>query len=184
MKARAKKPGRVVLIIDEINRGDPSRILGEALTYIEADYRGQLFSLPYTGRSIDVPANLVILGTMNPYDKSIAQLDMAFMRRFDHVDIKPSSEVATGFLEDSGGFTPEQVEIAKEWFDDLQKLMPDGIGHAYLRHARGPDSLRTVWRYRMLPFCEAVHELDETKKTVVRERFDAMFRKMTAKPPE
>lgn len=182
--AAAAKTTRVVLIIDEINRGDPARVLGEVLTYIESAYRGQEFSLPYTGKAISIPGNLVILGTMNPHDRSIAQLDLAFLRRFDHVELKPSGDVVATFLEESGGFTAEQVQTVKEWFDDLQKQLPFGIGHSYFRGARSPDALKTIWTYRMWPFCETVLELDEPKRDIIRARADAMLRRLTTRPTE
>lgn len=182
--AASKKKTRVALIIDEINRGDPARVLGEVLTYVESSYRGQEFSLPYTGKAVSIPKNLVLLGTMNPHDRSIAQLDLAFLRRFDHVELKPSGDVVATFLEGSGGFTPEQVLIVKEWFEDLQKLLPFGIGHAYLQSAKSADSLKTIWTYRMWPFCETVLELDEPKRNIVRARADAMFKKLASPPAE
>ena len=100
----------VVFIIDEINRGDPARVFGELLTYIEHGYRGQSFRLPFSGDQMTVPPNILIIGTMNPYDRSIAQFDLALMRRFDHIELTPSAEVAEQFLAASGNFTRAQVE--------------------------------------------------------------------------
>src|SRR5260221_10261858 len=63
----------VVFIIDEINRGDPARIFGELLTFLEREYRGQEFYLPFSGNKVSVPERLLLFGTMNPFDRSVAQ---------------------------------------------------------------------------------------------------------------
>lgn len=172
----SKTDGLVVLIIDEINRGDPARILGELLTYIERGYRGEEFHLPYSGKRSTVPPNVVVLGTMNPFDRSITELDMALVRRFDHVDLKPQSEVVGQFLEQNGGFTAAQIDRVTKWFDEIQGLVsPQGIGHTYFKDVRRPEHLRTVWRYRILPFCESTLELDDAAKTNLIKSFEAMY---------
>ena len=79
-----------VLVIDELNRGDPSRIFGEALTYMER--RDEWFELSSEHPCI-VPKNLIIIATMNPYDKSISDIDMAMERRFDKIFFYPSSKI-------------------------------------------------------------------------------------------
>ena len=166
----------VVLIIDEINRGDPSRVFGELLTYIELDYRSQTFRRAYSGKPGQVPPNLVILGTMNQHDKSIAELDMALMRRFDHIDLEPSSEILAQFLEKSGSFTGEKIGRICAWFEALQKLLPFGIGHTYFKDVAKPSHLRIVWKYRMLPFCQSILQLDPQRLDSVQKSFDAMYR--------
>jgi|GEM_PF-4692903 len=87
-------PARVLLLIDEINRGDTARIFGELLTYIESDKRGVEFRLAQdTTASMRVPANLFILGTMNTADRSVSLLDVAFRRRFAFVFFPPDASV-------------------------------------------------------------------------------------------
>ena len=92
----------IVFIIDEINRGDPSRVFGELLTYVETGWREVEFTLPYSEKKLSIPRNLVVLATMNQHDRSITQLDMAMLRRFDHIDIFPSKDRATEFLSRAG----------------------------------------------------------------------------------
>jgi 5-methylcytosine-specific restriction enzyme B len=70
-----------VIVIDELSRGDAARIFGEALTYVERTKRGLPFFLA-SGREFAVPANLIFIATMNPFDRGVDEVDAAFERRF------------------------------------------------------------------------------------------------------
>jgi 5-methylcytosine-specific restriction protein B len=168
--------GNVVFIIDEINRGDPARVFGELLTYIEHEYRGDKFRKAYTGEEASVPKNLIVFGTMNQYDRSITQLDLALSRRFASIDLKPSSERVEEFLQKDGGFSQAQIDRVVKWFDALQNLVPNGIGHTYFTKVKQPHQLRLVWQYWMLPYCEMVLELEKAKLTDVKNSFEGMMR--------
>ncbi len=98
-------------IIDEINRGNMSRIFGELLMLIEKDYRGTKTTLAYNGISFSVPANLYIIGMMNTADRSLAMIDYALRRRFSFFEMEP------GF--DSEGFVRYQNELNNETFNQL-----------------------------------------------------------------
>jgi MoxR-like ATPase len=175
----------VVIIIDEINRGDPARIFGEVLTYIEYDYRGIPFTKAYSGKQAVIPPNLFLIGTMNEFDRSITQLDLALIRRLDHIELKPSREIAASFLE-VGEFATEQVDRILQWFESMQSILPEssgGIGHTYFKSVQRADQLQLAWEYRMLPYCETILELEPDKLTNAKRSFDAMFRAVLGQAP-
>ncbi len=78
-----------VLVIDEISRADVPRVLGEALTYLEMSLRDRPFYLA-SGDIAEIPKNLFIIATMNPWDVSVDELDIALERRFAHIDVRPA----------------------------------------------------------------------------------------------
>jgi len=84
------------LIIDEINRGDISRIFGELITLIEHGKRGVRLALPVSGQDFQVPKNIYLIGTMNTADRSIALLDIALRRRFGFREFLPQYELLDG----------------------------------------------------------------------------------------
>ena len=98
-------------IIDEINRGNLSKIFGELLMLIEADYRDEKATLAYDGLDFSVPKNLHIIGMMNIADRSLAMIDYALRRRFSFFDIEPAF--------DSEGFSNYQKEFSNKTFSEL-----------------------------------------------------------------
>ena len=98
-------------IIDEINRGNLSKIFGELLMLIEKDYRGEKLTLAYKDENFFVPKNIYIIGMMNTADRSLAMIDYALRRRFSFFNIRP------GFQSD--GFKKYQAALANPRFDRL-----------------------------------------------------------------
>ncbi|WP_082397757.1 AAA family ATPase [Lacticaseibacillus camelliae] len=91
-QAQSDPDEKYFFIIDEINRGNLSKIFGELLMAIEKDYRGQPIPLAYGDKSLVVPKNLYIIGMMNTADRSLAIIDYALRRRFSFVDMEPAFE--------------------------------------------------------------------------------------------
>ncbi len=124
--ARAMRPPqRVLLLIDEINRGDTARIFGEVLTYIEPDKRSITFSLSQDPlRDFSVPANLYVLGTMNTADRSISLLDLAFRRRFAFISFQPTTALfqSDRFFSSIGG-----IDLATLLNRINRRLVDNGI---------------------------------------------------------
>lgn len=125
-------------IIDEINRGNMSKIFGELLMLIEKDYRGTKMTLAYNGMPFSVPKNLFIIGMMNTADRSLAMIDYALRRRFSFYNMEPgfSSE---GFMKYSDAFENETFSILIEKVKSLNKEIANDnalgsgfcIGHSY-----------------------------------------------------
>ena len=147
-------------IIDEINRGNLSKIFGELLMLIENDYRGTKATLAYNGLPFAVPKNLYIIGMMNTADRSLAMIDYALRRRFSFFNLEP------GF--DSEGFISYQESLNSETLNELisrikelnyeianDKTLGKGfcIGHSYFcsRDICTDEWLRSVVEYDILP---------------------------------
>lgn len=96
IKAAAKDPtSRHVVVIEEINRGNPAQIFGEMLTLLEVDKRtpNEALELSYKrsdGERVFIPDNLYVIGTMNIADRSLALVDLALRRRFAFIDLEPT----------------------------------------------------------------------------------------------
>ena len=129
------KPKPYILIIDEINRGNISKIFGEMITLIEEDKRignehELKLTLPYSKEPFGIPNNLYIIGTMNTSDRSIASIDIALRRRFKFVEMMPKEElVADITIGDSKNFK----DIFKALNEKITILLDRDhqIGHSY-----------------------------------------------------
>lgn len=109
--AKNDKENEYFFIIDEINRGNLSKIFGELLMLIESDHRGESVELAYGGEEFFVPSNLHIIGMMNTADRSIAMIDYALRRRFSFFEMKPAFS--------SYGFTDYQKQFESDNFNKL-----------------------------------------------------------------
>ncbi|MGI6688394.1 MAG: AAA family ATPase [Christensenellales bacterium] len=157
---KVKIPNRV-FIIDEINRGNISKIFGELITLIEPTKRigasEQLrASLPYSGQKFGVPENVYIIGTMNTPDRSIARIDAALRRRFSFVEMLPESATLKDILVDG-------IDIA-EMLDTLNKRITvlldreHTIGHSYflqpLKTDPSIERLATIFENEIIPLLQ------------------------------
>ena len=159
-KAANQPKKEYFFIIDEINRGNLSKIFGELLMLIEKDYRGMKATLAYNGLPFTVPDNLYIIGMMNTADRSLAMIDYALRRRFSFFEMKPGFD-SEGFIQYQKSLNSETldrlVECIKELNEDIirDKSLGKGfcIGHSYFcgRDVCTDEWLRSVVEYDILP---------------------------------
>ena len=153
-----------VLIIDEINRGNISRIFGELITLLEPDKRkggtdAREVILPYSKLPFSVPSNLYVLGTMNTADKSLAQLDLALRRRFDFIELLPKPELLDGITV-YGIAVSEILTIINQRIEVLLDR-EHTIGHSYFWSLKDLDSdaekeieLGNIFKRRIIPLLQ------------------------------
>jgi 5-methylcytosine-specific restriction endonuclease McrBC GTP-binding regulatory subunit McrB len=182
-EARENPGQRYAMVIDEINRGNISRIFGELITLIEADKRDPLdgspppfeVSLAYSGKGFSVPANVDIIGTMNTADRSLALLDTALRRRFEFWPLMPDTRAEKDPADPNSAplagvvVSAEDVEIdvrlMLERINERIEAIYDRdhcIGHAYFTGLRdvkedGParfEMLASIFRSRIVPLLE------------------------------
>lgn len=151
-----------VLVIDELSRGDPGRIFGEALTYVEHSKRGLLFSLA-SGTTLTVPPNLVILATMNPNDRGVDEVDAAFERRFARIAMDPDPTILSEMVNDNG-MDPALAAALVRFFTMVNGKARSNpalaVGHTYFNHASTVDDLTEVWKYQLRFLFERALRLD------------------------
>ena len=171
-------------IIDEINRGNMSKIFGELLMLIEPDYRGNKITLAYNGLSFSVPKNLHIIGMMNTADRSLAMIDYALRRRFSFFDMEPGFD-SEGFIHYQNGFSNDTFNSLVERMKELnQEIMKDKslgkgfcIGHSYFCNMDvcSEESLKDVVEFDILPMLSEYWFDDSTKLQHWENRLRGVF---------
>lgn len=162
-----------VLVIDEINRGNISKIFGELITLIEESKRKgnkeEISAiLPYSGEFFSVPNNLYILGTMNTADRSINLMDTALRRRFNFVEMMPNSNVLNNV-------TVDNIDI-KKMLDTINERITilfdreHTIGHAFFTNLKSnskTDDLALIFKNKIIPLLQEYFYEDYSKIRLV-----------------
>ena len=171
-KAANQPDKEFFFIIDEINRGNMSKIFGELLMLIEKDYRGTKVTLAYNGLSFSVPKNLYIIGMMNTADRSLAMIDYALRRRFSFFEVEPGFD-SEGFIQYQNSLNNETLnELINKVKDlnreiSLDKSLGKGfcIGHSYFcgRDVCTDEWLHSIVDYDILPMLSE-YWFDDTNK--------------------
>ncbi|OPA86275.1 restriction endonuclease [Pseudomonas fluorescens] len=162
-----------VLVIDEINRGNISRIFGELISLIEPSKRERLDAasseglsvrLPYSKLPFSVPDNVYLIGTMNTADRSLASMDIALRRRFNFIEMPPKPDLLEGiFVNDGDEATSEAGVDIKQLLTSLNERIEvlldrdHSLGHAYFLPLRDEPSLAllaSIFRQQILPLLQ------------------------------
>lgn len=172
-------------VIDEINRGNISRIFGELITLIEETKRegsgddGQSSILPYSRTKFTVPSNVYIIGTMNTADRSLTQIDTALRRRFDFWEVGPNPALL-------GEVPNENIDLSKmlRAMNARISVLYDRdhlIGHSYLMNIDSFDELKSRFSNKIIPLlqeyfyddyskiCRVLNDNRENEGLIVRE---------------
>jgi 5-methylcytosine-specific restriction protein B len=173
------------IVIDEINRGNISKIFGELITLIEPSKReGQLEALsvilPYSKEPFSVPSNLHIIGTMNTADRSLALLDTALRRRFDFIEMMPDYEVLKNKADDNYQVKGINLALMLKAMNDRIEYLYDRehtLGHAFLMpvielikngdEGKAFEELKSVFMNKILPLLEEYFYEDWSKISLV-----------------
>lgn len=175
------KSENFVLIIDEMNRGNVSKIFGELITLIESDKRKNILeptignylsvTLPYSNESFFVPSNMYIIGTMNTTDRSVGNIDYAVRRRFSFVTLESNRSVVVSHNNNDESSTAVLLFDAVMKFlkanktdMDIDDLM---VGHSYF--LADEEELQTKWKYDILPLLREYYKDGITKKDIKKD---------------
>ena len=163
-KAENDEKQNYVFIIDEINRGNISKIFGELITLIEPSKRlgkleGMEVTLPCSGDKFGVPSNVYILGTMNTADRSIAMMDTALRRRFNFVEMMPDTSKSSplnGKEIEYKGVIINICEMLKTINERIKYLYDreHTIGHAFFVNVKTFDDLKLVFKNKVIPLLQ------------------------------
>lgn len=155
-RAEADPENRYAMVIDEINRGNISKIFGELITLVEVDKRAGSenalqATLPYSGSLFTVPSNIDVIGSMNTADRSLTHIDVALRRRFDFEELRTDYSLVTDDLE---GINLRHLLYAMNQRIELLLDRDHILGHALLMKVRSFDALEQAFKTNILPLLE------------------------------
>lgn len=157
-KAKSAPDQTHVLIIDEINRANMARVFGEL--YFLLEYRDKDINLQYSEKSFSLPHNLLIIGTMNTADRSIALLDAALRRRFYFIPFFPMEPPIDGLLHRWLERNAPHMDWVADVVDQANGLLDDrdgGIGPSYfMSHGSNLNErwVKLIWKHQIMPYLE------------------------------
>ena len=166
-----------VIILDEINRANISRVFGELIALIEKDKRdGKLTATLPSGEPFTVPSNLYIIGTMNTADKSIALVDIALRRRFEFTALYPNTDILSKVLKENE-FTEDEIKERVNLLRSLNRIIRSKksvdfeIGHSYFMES---DSLINILNKQVLPLLNEyfMYDLRKVKEIIEKKQKD------------
>ena len=166
-QARTNPSRQFAMVIDEINRGNISKIFGELITLMEADKRERAkypvtVTLPYSGERFSIPLNIDLIGTMNTADRSLALLDTALRRRFEFIPIMPEPSVLKDVIVTHNDVEIDIVQMLTVLNKRIEALYDRDhtIGHAYLTGIKDFkvedrfNELKAVFKNKIIPLLE------------------------------
>ena len=166
-----------VIILDEINRANISRVFGELIALIEKDKRdGRLTATLPSGDPFSVPSNLFIIGTMNTADKSIALVDIALRRRFKFIPLYPNKDLLSDVLNENK-FDKKEISRRVSLMTNLNKIIRAKksvdfeIGHSYFMEN---DALINILNNQVLPLLNEyfMYDLRKVKEIIEQSQKD------------
>lgn len=161
--AEAEPDRYYVLVIDEINRGDPAGIFGELIYALE--YRGEEVQLSQEA-SLRVPANLIVVGTMNSSDRKLDISDYGLRRRFGFFRVEPDPAVISDLMVGNADLVAGLLEEFNSWLEGALDA-DHKLGHSYFLnpnyHPFNPATIDRIWRLEVLPLMETYFRGQSTK---------------------
>ena len=174
-RAASDKSNKYVFVIDEINRGNISKIFGELITLIEDSKRdgekeAMSVTLPYSKEEFSVPNNVYILGTMNTADRSIALMDTALRRRFEFIEMMPNEELLTDIVID-GIEVKKMLETMNRRIEALYDR-EHTLGHAFFMPLKNEkkatiNQLASIFTNKIIPLLQEYFYEDYEKIMLV-----------------
>lgn len=176
-----------MFVIDEFNRGNISKVLGELITlievnkrisYIDGEWKGMQVTLPYSGEKFGVPDNVYILATMNTADRSLATIDTAIRRRFDFVEMMPDSEVVRKNIGEDGAIGDIDIAGIMDAMNQRIQYLYDRdhmLGHALFLNIESLEDLQYRFENKIIPLLQEYFFDDYQKIKAILNDVDSIY---------